>query len=209
MPTDRHTSPVLNMLLGSRAAGAPLTLLGRDPNYRISEAGGAAGWSRTGSRPQVPGSVCSGSSPQPPGHLCTDDTIKARAGVWGVSQCGQAAGGRSLRLGGLAACRVVESLGLPILSGISLSGESTQEFVPPKEGSSPMGARLLPGLLKCLKNYHPAMQLPMLKQDNLKQKESRVTKIMTPRLHTLYFNQQEMTVLGRQAQSHIGIASIL
>lgn len=206
MPTDTHTSPVLNMLLGSRAAGAPLTLLGRDPNCRISEAGGAAGWSCTGSRPQVPGSVCSGSSPQPPGHLCTDDTIKARAGMWGVSQLWT---GRSLRLGGLAACRAVESLGLPISSGISLSGESTQEFVPPKEGSSPMGARLLPGLLKCLKNYHPAMQLPMLKQDNLKQKESRVTKIMTPRLHTLYFNQQEMTVLGRQAQSHIGIASIL
>lgn len=47
------------------------------------------------------------------------------------------------------------------------------------------------------------MQLPKLKQDNLKQKESRVTKIMTPRLHTLYFNQQEMTILGRQAQSHM------
>ena len=42
---DRHTNPILNTLLGSRVAGAPLTLPGRDPNCRISEAGGAAGWS--------------------------------------------------------------------------------------------------------------------------------------------------------------------
>lgn len=135
--------------------------------------------------------------------------IKARAGVRRVSNCRHAAGGRSLRLGGLAAYQVVESLGLPISSGITLSGESTHEFLPLKQGSSPIGGEAATRTLKCLKKYQPAMQLPMLKKDNLKQKESRVTKIMTPRLHTLYFNQQEMTILRRQAQSHIGIASIL
>lgn len=52
-----------------------------------------------------------------------------------MSKCRHAAGGRSLRLGGLAAYQVVESLGLP-KAGISLSGESTQEFLPLKQGSS-------------------------------------------------------------------------
>lgn len=84
-----------------------------------------------------------------------------------MSKCRHAAGGRSLRLGGLAAYQVVESLGLP-KAGISSFGESTQEFLP-LQGSS-LHCEATTGLLKCLK-VPTTMQLPMLKKDNLKQKE--------------------------------------
>lgn len=71
---QRH--PALNTLLGSRADNMPVTLMGRDPNCRLSGALGAGGWSRTGSHQRAPASVCSGSSPQPPGHLCTNHTVR-------------------------------------------------------------------------------------------------------------------------------------
>lgn len=55
-----------------------------------------------------------------------------------MSKCRHAAGGRSLRLGGLtSAYQVVESLGLP-KAGISLSGESTQEFCPLSRAAPPL-----------------------------------------------------------------------
>ena len=99
----------------------------------------------------------------------------------------RAAGRRSLWLGGLAAWQAVESPGLPISSGIAPSGESTQKFVPLEEGNSAKVQRLLPVPLKRLERCHPATQPPMLKQDNLKQKGSRMTKIMTPRPSHIVF----------------------
>ena len=127
----RQTRPILNTLLGTRVASAPLTLPGRDPNCRISGAGGAAGWSRTGSRLRALASVCSGSSPQPLGHLRTDHNVRPTWACGGRAGGDRVAGGRSLV--GRTCCMLVrrfKACDCQGLSGVTPFVESTQEPVP-------------------------------------------------------------------------------